>query len=43
MPKTQWGKNASPKTYLTNTTNTESPTKVLHPLNKEHSQYLIHP
>ena len=42
-PKIQWAKNASPKTYLTNMTNTESPTKVLHPLNKEHSQYLIHP
>ena len=42
-PKTQWAKNASPKTYLSNTTNPESPTKVLHPLNKEHSQYLRHP
>ena len=41
--KTQWAKNASSKIYLTNTINQESPTKVLYPLNKEHSQYLRHP
>ena len=37
--KTQWTKNASPKTYLTNTTKLESPKKLLHPLNKVYSQY----
>ena len=37
--KTQWTKNESPKTYLTNTTNPESPKKLLHPLNKVYSQY----
>ena len=36
-PKIQWVKNASHRTYLTNINNPESPTKVLHPLNKEHS------
>ena len=42
-PKTQWTKNASPKIYLTNTIKQKSQTKVIYPLNKEHSQYLRHP
>ena len=37
--KTQGIKKASPKTYLTNTTNLESSKKLLHPLNKVYSQY----